>query len=146
VVGEAADGTTGLTETRRLSPDVVLLDVLLPDVSGLEVARKLAPCPSTRVVLTSSRGAEELGVAPDLPGVIRVDPLTGAQEVFASGPPFVNPLGLAFETSGDLIVTDGFDGNSILRVDRDLATIAVLSTGLPYLIDPSGVGIAVHAS
>src|SRR6185369_10411082 len=80
---------------------------------------------------------------PDLPGVIRVDPATGAQEVFASGPPFVNPLGLAFEASGNLIVTDGFDGNSILRVDRGLATVAVLSSGLPYLIDPSGVGIAV---
>jgi two-component system response regulator FimZ (fimbrial Z protein) len=81
VVGEAADGTTGLTETRRLSPDVVLLDVLLPDVSGLEVARKLAPCPSTRVVLTSSRGAEELGVALDeaeADGFIPKSELSGA--------------------------------------------------------------------
>jgi len=65
VVGEAANGTTGVAETYRLSPDVVLLDVLLPDLSGLEVARRLAPCEATTVVLTSSRGADELGVALD---------------------------------------------------------------------------------
>ena len=63
VVGEAADGTSGIEQTRRLAPDVVLLDVLLPDLSGLEVARRLAPCESTKVVLTSSRCADELGVA-----------------------------------------------------------------------------------
>src|SRR5262245_39509966 len=81
VVGEAADGTSGIEETCRLTPDVVLLDVLLPDLSGLEVARRLAPCASTRVVLTSSRGAEELGVAleeADADGFIPKSDLSGA--------------------------------------------------------------------
>jgi DNA-binding NarL/FixJ family response regulator len=81
VVGEAADGTSAIDETCRLAPDVVLLDVLLPDVSGLEVARRLAPCESTRVVLTSSRGAEEFGVALDeaeADGFIPKNELSGA--------------------------------------------------------------------
>ena len=42
---------SAIEETCRLAPDIVLLDVLLPDVSGLEVARRLAPCESTTVVL-----------------------------------------------------------------------------------------------
>ena len=81
VVGEAEDGTSGLEATCRLAPDVVLLDVLLPDVSGLDVARRLAPCESTRVVLTSSRAADEFGVALDeakADGFIPKSELSGA--------------------------------------------------------------------
>jgi two-component system response regulator EvgA len=62
VVGEAEDGASGLAAARRLCPDLVLLDIGLPDVEGFEVARALAadgPPPS--VVLTSSRDACEYG-------------------------------------------------------------------------------------
>jgi len=41
VVGEAADGATGLREARELEPDLVLLDVQLPDIDGFEVAAQL---------------------------------------------------------------------------------------------------------
>ncbi len=41
VVGEAADGAAALSEAARLSPDVVLLDVGLPDIDGFEVTRRL---------------------------------------------------------------------------------------------------------
>lgn len=81
VVGEAEDGTSAIEATCRLAPDVVLLDVLLPDVSGLEVARRLAPCESTSVVLTSSRGADEFGVAleeAEADGFIPKSDLSGA--------------------------------------------------------------------
>ena len=42
VVGEAGDGASALAEARRLRPELVLLDVLLPDMSGLAVAEALA--------------------------------------------------------------------------------------------------------
>jgi DNA-binding NarL/FixJ family response regulator len=42
VVGEAGDGTSGLTAARTLKPDVVLLDVRLPDIDGFAVAEELA--------------------------------------------------------------------------------------------------------
>ena len=39
VVGEAEDGASGASLVRKLEPDVVLLDVALPDVSGFEIGR-----------------------------------------------------------------------------------------------------------
>jgi CheY-like chemotaxis protein len=51
-----------LREAERLCPDVVLLDVVLPDRSGLAVARELALLrDAPRVVLISSRGRSDFG-------------------------------------------------------------------------------------
>jgi DNA-binding NarL/FixJ family response regulator len=62
VVGEAADGAEALAKARELRPDVVLLDVQLPDVPGFEVAsRLLANGASPAVVLVSSRDAADYG-------------------------------------------------------------------------------------
>jgi DNA-binding NarL/FixJ family response regulator len=62
VVGEAADGTTGLADAAALRPDLVLLDVGLPDVDGFDVAARLAiEADGPVVVLTSSRDATDFG-------------------------------------------------------------------------------------
>jgi CheY-like chemotaxis protein len=64
VVGEAADGAGALARVQELAPEVVLLDVLLPDISGLRIAAQLAALPQPPVVvLTSSRSAGDLGAA-----------------------------------------------------------------------------------
>jgi len=56
VVGVATDGESAVAETLRLAPDLVLLDVGLPDFDGFEVAERLAQLdPAPAVVLTSSR-------------------------------------------------------------------------------------------
>jgi DNA-binding NarL/FixJ family response regulator len=63
VVGEAADGAGALEAAARLRPDVVLLDVQLPDTNGFEITRRLTrngESPSV-VVLTSTRDAAEFG-------------------------------------------------------------------------------------
>lgn len=66
VVGEAVDGASALTAVRELCPDAVLLDVLLPDRSGIDVAGVLAEGGNGPVlVLTSSRSADDLGAALD---------------------------------------------------------------------------------
>jgi len=58
VIGEAGDGETALQSTRRLRPEVVLLDVQLPGIDGFAVAERLAAGPHPpAVVLISSRGA-----------------------------------------------------------------------------------------
>ena len=64
VVGEAKDGASALAAVRRLRPDLMLLDVLLPDMSGFAVAEALAAEVSgPGVVLVSSRDAAEFGPA-----------------------------------------------------------------------------------
>jgi DNA-binding NarL/FixJ family response regulator len=56
VVGDAGDGAAAVDASRRLRPDVVLVDVQLPDTDGFEVARTLADQDQPPVVvLTSSR-------------------------------------------------------------------------------------------
>jgi DNA-binding NarL/FixJ family response regulator len=60
VVGEAADGASALELARELEPELVLLDVALPDTSGFEIAERLAGVPS-KVILTSSRERRDFG-------------------------------------------------------------------------------------
>jgi len=62
VVGEAADGAGALLAALQLRPDVVLLDIGLPDTDGFEVAQALAGQPDPpAVVLMSSRASADYG-------------------------------------------------------------------------------------
>jgi DNA-binding NarL/FixJ family response regulator len=62
VVGEAEDGASALEAIHRLRPDVVLLDVQLPDMDGFAVATTLgANGDMPTIVLTSSRDAADFG-------------------------------------------------------------------------------------
>jgi DNA-binding NarL/FixJ family response regulator len=64
VVDEAGDGASALAAARRLRPDVVLLDVLLPDTTGFDIAEQLSADPEgPLVVLTSSRSADDFGTS-----------------------------------------------------------------------------------
>jgi DNA-binding NarL/FixJ family response regulator len=61
VVGEAEDGQSALRAVRELRPDVVLLDIQLPDLDGFEVADRLrANGTAPAIVLVSSRDREEV--------------------------------------------------------------------------------------
>lgn len=60
VVGEASDGASAVAACRRWRPQLVLLDILLPDIDGFAVADTLADEPQRPVViLTSSREASD---------------------------------------------------------------------------------------
>jgi DNA-binding NarL/FixJ family response regulator len=82
VVGEAADGAEALAKTKALRPDLVLLDVQLPDIDGFEVARRLCENGSSpAIVLVSSRDAADYGELVDACGARGFVPkgeLTGA--------------------------------------------------------------------
>jgi DNA-binding NarL/FixJ family response regulator len=57
VVGEAADGASGVDAARRLEPDVVLLDLQLPDTTGFAVAEEISG--DSAVVITSTRDSAD---------------------------------------------------------------------------------------
>jgi len=60
VVGEAGSVASAVAEATRLKPDVILMDVRLPDGSGVEACREiLAACPGTRVLFLTSYQDDE---------------------------------------------------------------------------------------
>lgn len=73
VVGEAADGEAAILAAGDLEPDLVLLDVQLPDINGFEVAARLAGLGGvvTEIVLTSSRDLADFG------GEVEASPVRG---------------------------------------------------------------------
>jgi DNA-binding NarL/FixJ family response regulator len=62
VVGEAADGESAVARAAEVGPDLVLLDIQLPDSDGFTVAEQLlAVDPQLRIVLVSSRDQASYG-------------------------------------------------------------------------------------
>ena len=59
VVGEAADGEDAVTEARRTRPDVVLMDIRMPVLDGIEATRRIvAAQPGTRVLMLTTFGLD----------------------------------------------------------------------------------------
>jgi DNA-binding NarL/FixJ family response regulator len=62
VVGEAGDGETGIAMYRQLHPDIVVLDLRLPQISGFDVISRLrTEFPGARIIVLSNyRGSEDI--------------------------------------------------------------------------------------
>lgn len=64
VVGEAGDGCTAITEYDRTMPDMVLMDITMPQMEGIEAAERIVRShPDARIVMVSSVGYQENIVA-----------------------------------------------------------------------------------
>ena len=83
VVGEAEDAASAVEAARTLRPDVVLLDIQLPDADGVEVSRRIeAEDGRPEIVLVSSRDVSYLaGALAECPacGFISKSQLSGAE-------------------------------------------------------------------
>lgn len=64
VAGEAGDGCTAITEYDRTKPDMVLMDITMPQMEGIEAAERIVrQHPDARIVMVSSVGYQENIVA-----------------------------------------------------------------------------------
>ena len=64
VVGEASDGTSALAQAKALHPDVILMDVRMPGMNGIEATEHIAQeCPSTRVLILTTFDLDEYAFA-----------------------------------------------------------------------------------
>lgn len=60
IVGEAANGLEAIDQARRTQPDIVLLDLLMPKMGGVEAIPHLtAACPQTRIIILTSFGEDD---------------------------------------------------------------------------------------
>jgi two-component system, chemotaxis family, chemotaxis protein CheY len=64
LAGEAGDGLTAITEYDRTHPDIVLMDITMPQMEGIEAAERIVQShPDARIVMVSSVGYQENIVA-----------------------------------------------------------------------------------
>jgi two-component system chemotaxis response regulator CheY len=64
VVGEAEDGVSAISEYERVTPDIVLMDITMPQMEGIEAAEKIVKeHADARIVMVSSVGYQENIVA-----------------------------------------------------------------------------------
>jgi len=64
VAGEAGDGCTAITEYDRILPDIVFMDITMPQMEGIEAAERIIHLhPNARVIMVSSVGYQENIVA-----------------------------------------------------------------------------------
>jgi DNA-binding NarL/FixJ family response regulator len=99
VVGEAGDGAEAVDLARRLLPDVVLMDIRMPRMDGVEATRRLAAAesPARVLILTTFDiddyvlGALRAGASGFLPKDVPADDLVGAIRTVAAGEAVVAP-------------------------------------------------------
>lgn len=93
VLGSTADGHEGLALAKELKPDILILDILLPGISGLEVLRQLHDTqPDLKVLIFSAksekqiaRGLLKAGVRGYVPKSARLSELRQAVDAVAAG-------------------------------------------------------------
>ena len=99
VVGEAADGIEAVDLATRLEPDVVLMDISLPSLNGIDATRRiLSACPTARVVALTAHAMHDMISGTFRAGAVgylvkdsAVDELVQAVRTVTAGGVYVSP-------------------------------------------------------
>ena len=141
VVGEAGDGLAAIERAAELQPDVVMMDVRLPGVGGIEAARRIRNAqPSTKVVmLTVSDDEEDLfgairaGVSGYLLKEISIDEVANAVRAVVQGQALVTPSMAAKLFSEFNVLSrrvDAQHGTTPRLTDREVEVLRLVAKGM----------------
>jgi two-component system NarL family response regulator len=131
VVGEAADGRAALTETRRLEPDVVVMDIAMPRLNGIDATRQLVTeRPALAVVALTQYTvrqhvvrALQAGAVGFVPKAARGDELLQALEAIRAGKRYLSPDVTAGVVEGALAhATNHNDGSACYAFRTELGS------------------------
>jgi DNA-binding NarL/FixJ family response regulator len=140
VVGEATNGTEAITLTRKLKPDVVVIDLKMPGLSGLEAIRHILAAGPEQPIVVLTASAEERDVldalAAGASGYLlkdtRADGLMSALRLVAAGNAVL--LGDALRMLTSRLRSEGGAGDEPERVrrsfsERELEIIRLIAAG-----------------
>lgn len=141
VVGEAADAENAVSGAETLQPDVVVLDILMPGLSGLDVVEKItAVAPDAHVVmLTSSQSEEDLiaGVRAGIRGYLSkessFESLAAAISSVARGGAAIDPVmcGKLFDAARQLLRhRDLLSARKPTLTGREIEVLELVAAGL----------------
>lgn len=145
VVAEAADGREAVRLAAELSPDVVVMDLSMPHLNGIEATRQiLSHCPQTKVVALSVHSDLKLmarclraGASGYLTKEVSFEELTAAVRAAAAGRTYLSPMiasGLLQELSrpGSGDADGNGDGSAFDRLTtREREVLQLVAEGLP---------------
>ncbi len=141
IVGEAGDGQEAIERAADLLPDVVVMDVRMPIVGGIEAARRIRNArPGTKVVmLTGSENEEDLfaavrvGATGYLLKEVATDEVAGAVRAVARGQALIAPA-MATKLLGEFNVlsrrVDGQLGAAPGITDREVEVLRLVAKGM----------------
>jgi len=152
VLAECGDGQEALTLTDRLQPDVLLLDLSLPGLNGIEVARRVPKLsPSTRVLVLSMHTSAEhvaqalrAGVAGYLIKDAAVAELKVALEAVNQGRTYLSPAISQAVVEGFLRITDAPEANPLtLLTSRQREILQLIAEGNATRAIAERLGVSV---
>ncbi|WP_375503799.1 response regulator [uncultured Jatrophihabitans sp.] len=139
VVGEARTGVEAIARTRALAPDVVIMDIRMPELDGIEATRRIvaAGLPSKILVLTTFDADEQVvdafraGASGFLLKNAPVEQLAGAVHAVAAGDTLLSPA-LTRRLIAQHVATPDASTNAALRQlsDREREVLDLIARGL----------------
>lgn len=138
IAGEATDGREGVAQASALKPDIVLMDVGMPGIDGIEATQTIkAQCPDMRVVMLTSHTDETEIIAALSSGAdaycikgTDVEALANAIRVAASGAAYLDPQ-IAQQVMQHLTpARPKVTGNEGLLSDREYEVLELIVEGL----------------